>query len=163
MNSKFAIAVVLGIVAFGLGDSPVAYATSSVAACSLLTTAQVSAALGVTVDQGKNTQEPSIAPLNRLDCYWWQSGKSWIAAKRVQLELLDPADQITPVQHFNDPSLTPGMTKTPVSGVGDAAYYLAYANRIDLYVKKGSSVFYIVIGNFPDRQIDQVKTMEKTR
>jgi hypothetical protein len=86
-------------------------------------------------------------PLNKLDCYWWQQGKSWIGAKLVQLEILDPADQTTAVQHFNDSLLTPGMTKTSVSGVGDAAYYLAYANRIDLYVKKGSSVFYINIGN----------------
>ena len=50
----------------------------------------------------------------------------------------------------------------PIHDLPDCTYYLAYANRIDLYVKKGSSVFFIAIGNFTDRQTDQVKTMEKT-
>lgn len=106
MNSQFLIVAILGIFGFALAGAEVANATPPTDACSLLTTTQLSAALDATVDQGKNTPEPSITPLNQHDCYCWQSGKSWIGAKRVQLKILDPTDQTTPVQAFQRPALT---------------------------------------------------------
>jgi hypothetical protein len=125
--------VVWTISIFLPGDASATYAAQPTDACALLTTAQVSAALDATVGQGTYTPGTSIPAQNKLDCYWWQTGHSWIEAKRVQLEILDPADD--PLGTFNQQWLV--GTKTTVSGVGDAAYYLVYANRIDLYVKKG--------------------------
>jgi hypothetical protein len=34
--------------------------------------------------------------------------------------------------------------------------------RVTLHIKKGNSVFEIMVGGFSEQQIDQVKTMEKT-
>lgn len=154
MSWKSRVTTILGaVLVFALGSSRVAYAAPPRDACTLLTPAQVSAVLGVTVGPGKYTEDPSIPSRDRLDCYWWQSGKSWLEAKRVQLEIAEHFD-------FDHPLLI-GIAKTPASGIGDAAYYLSYANTTDLYVKKGSSVFHVVIGNFPGHQNDQAKTMEK--
>lgn len=160
MNWKPTIGVVLAAVfVFALGSSPAAFAEKPTDACSLLTTAQVSAALGVTVGPGKHTNDPSIPapppPLDKLDCYWWQQGKPWLGAKRVVLELVDPS------YNFDHPLLGPGGTKTPVSGVGDAAYYVVMKNLTDLWVKKGSSIFHITIGGFADNEAGRVKAIAK--
>ena len=140
LNSQFLIIAVRVIFGFALAGAEVAKATPPTDACSLLTAAQLSAAPGATVDQGKNTPEPSNTPLNQLDAIGGNRASRGSGPTRVQFEILDPTDRTTPVERFNDPLLTPGMTNTHVSGVGDAAYYLAYGNRVDLSVKKGSSV-----------------------
>ena len=52
-----------------------------------------------------------------------------------------------------------GITKTPVSGIGDDAYYIESGLNTSLYVKKGSSVFQITVFGF---SAEQIKSMEKT-
>ncbi len=54
---------------------------------------------------------------------------------------------------------------TPVSGLGDDAYYLAMASGpqyMEIRVKKGSVVFGIRVHRSRTFSVDQVKTKEKT-
>jgi hypothetical protein len=67
------------------------------------------------------------------------------------------------VQRFNNAKAPiQGITKTPITGVGDDAFFMVSQIRVTLHVKKGNSVFEIMVGGFPAEQIEQVKTMEKT-
>ena len=82
---------------------------------------------------------------------------------RVSLIIFGTIGSLTPVQRFNT-AKTPvnGITKTPVTGVGDEAFYMVSPLRVSPQVRKGNSVFEIMVGGFPAQQSEQVKTMEKT-
>jgi len=137
-------------------------------ACSLLTQTQVSSVLGVSVGVGQHpSDEMHVSPPNpaidRLACTWYEAGKNSFAAKRVSLNILGTMGSLTPVQRFNI-AKTPvhGITKTTVTGVGDDAVYMVSQLRVSLHVKKGNSVFEMMVDGFSAKQIEQVKTMEKT-
>jgi hypothetical protein len=68
--------------------------------------------------------------------------------------------KLTPAERFEN-AKTPveGITKTPVSGVGEDAYYIESGLNTSLYVRKGASVFQMIVFGFSK---EQVKTMEKT-
>jgi len=68
--------------------------------------------------------------------------------------------KLTPAERFEN-AKTPvqGITKTPVSGVGDDAYYIESGFNTSLYVRKGTSVFQMIVFGFSK---EQVKTTEKT-
>lgn len=77
------------------------------------------------------------------------------------LDIFSPIGKLTPVDRFTN-AKTPvkGITKTPVSGVGDDAYYITTPGLgTGLNVKKGNSAFQIRVNGFP---VDQTKAMEKT-
>ena len=137
-------------------------------ACSLLTQTRVSSVLGVSVGVGQHpSDEMHIAPPNpamdRLACTWFEGGKNSLVAKRVSLIVLGTLGSLTPVQRFNNAKTqAQGITKTPVTGVGDDAFYMDSQLRVTLHVKKGNSVLEIMVGGFSKEQIEQVKTMEKT-
>lgn len=105
-------------------------------ACSLLTTTQVSTALGATVSAGK--------PLTSRGCIWREaSGKT---SMKVTLTLL------TPNQYEMGKTPLTGTQKSAVSGVGDEAYYKYFDEPrydkimlVDLDVKKGSNMFGIEV------------------
>jgi hypothetical protein len=130
-------------------------------ACSLLSQSRVSAVLGVSIGSGEypGGSSPFTGQPNRLLCQWSQPGNSF-GGKRVRLDLFGPIGKLTPVERFNN-AKTPvqGIVKTPISGVGDDAYYIVSGLNTSLYVKKGGSVFDIVVFGFPE---DQIKAMEKT-
>lgn len=94
---------------------PVTFAAPPTNACMPLTTAQVSAVLGVSVEAGK-----PLSPANTKLCHW---GALYLAGKRtsnkgVMLSLQDPrafAYAKMPVGN--------GITKVAVSGIGDDAVY----------------------------------------
>jgi hypothetical protein len=135
-------------------------------ACSLLTQAQVSSVLGVSVGAGLHPSDEMHlppSPGDKLACTWYEAGKSGLNAKRVSLINFGTMGSLTPVQRFNN-SKTPvqGITKTPVSGVGDDAFYMVSQLRVSLQVKRGNSVFELMVGGFRAEQAEQVKTMEKT-
>jgi len=136
-------------------------------ACSLLTQTQVSSVLGVSVGVGQHPSDEMHVPPNpaidRLACTWYEPGKNSLVAKRVSLNIFGTVGGVTPVQRFNNAKTqVRGITKTPVIGVGDDAFYMESPLRVTLHVKKGNSVFEIMVGGFSEQQIDQVKTMEKT-
>jgi hypothetical protein len=138
------------VIAAALDTAAPARAAVAPDACSLLTTAQVSAALGVAVADGK--------PLTSNVCSWRESGAQ--TGKKVTLTILT-------AQGFSI-GKTPlaGTEKPPVSGVGDDAFYKYFAEPryekiklVDLDVKKGDKTFGVEVAGFP---IDDAKAKTKT-
>src|SRR3954470_16714938 len=120
-------------------------------ACTLLTDAQVTAALGVTVSPGAPIGLPT-------SCQW--AGKGKIAtltanntiAGKTALERFDTGKK----------SNLPGIKVEPVSGVGDDAYYVFYSGTtraLGLVVKKGKNAFEVRVYGF---DLEQAKTVART-
>jgi hypothetical protein len=117
-------------------------------ACSLLTQDQVSAALGVSVAAGQG-----IVP--KL-CQWSQPAKPGADVMKLDLTIIT-MDGFTGAKTERGP-----VTTTPVSGLGDEAYYFAMASgdRMTLRVKKGSVALSIrVYGG--GLSVDQIKAKER--
>jgi len=120
--------------------------------CALLTQQQVSAAVGVAVGAG-------VPALSSVACKW--SG----ADKIVSLTLTRTRGAESPVdQFYSGKSLgLPGMAVQPLSGVGDAAYYVYFAGKdrdgCHLMVKKNRSVFEVRVDGF---DLDHAKVVAKT-
>jgi len=153
MRSK-TITTVFGIL-FVMGTGRVV-AASATDACSLLTEARVSAVLGVSVGAGQH-----IAANNSLICGWSQAGSTTPSSKRVVVDILAAIGSAKPVDRFNT-SKTPveGITKTPVTGIGDDAFYITTPGiGTALMIMKGSSVIQIRVYGFP---VDEIKEKEKT-
>ena len=137
MNWKRSIALVIGaFCVLASGSFRAAYGAPP-NPCSLLTQAQVSAVLGVQVGEGR-----LVVPKM---CEWDASGAPSMNAKKVAITLQDAqafAYAKMPVGH--------GMTKTPVSGVGDDAVFGTVPKQATtLTVKKGSVVFVVHVTGFP--------------
>ncbi len=131
------------------GSAGTAYAAPS-DACSLVTAAQVSTALGVTVAAGKASVPD--------ECELSQPGVG-AGGKGVLVEILGPMGSRTPVDRFNTAKMpVPRIVKTPASGLGDDAVYVETAGAA-LYVKKGDFVFQIRVHGFP---LEEIKAKEKT-
>jgi hypothetical protein len=116
-------------------------------ACSLLTQAQVAAALGVTVGAGQGAgklcqwQGPAAKPgMRQMAVVSIQDAKAFDFAKK--------------------PSTSPTLVKTAAPGVGDDAVFNTIGvATTTLTVKKGDSYFEVHVYGF---STDQTKTMEKT-
>jgi hypothetical protein len=129
-----------------------AWSTSSNApqegdACMLLTPAQVSAALGATVEAGKRV----VSSSPRV-CGWAPPGGPHIDAKKVTLTLMT-------VKSF-ETSKTPveSIKKAPLSGVGDDAIYITTGGfGTALNVKKGNSAFQVRVGGFKPEQEKEIE------
>ncbi len=119
-------------------------------ACALLTEAQVTAALGVTVGAG--------APPGpgQHSCLWSDKDVTYT----VELSITDGGV-------FNDTEggSMSGITITKVSGIGDAAYYFDGGVVFSLYFAKSSNYFSIAVlaGMINDRLTqDEERAIEKT-
>jgi len=102
-------------------------------ACALLTAPQVSSALGATVGPGK-----PILPNHTTTCTWLEQGVPEGTERNVSVSLMS-------VKSY-DVGKTPmtGITKTPVSGLGDDAYFVeAHGLAAGLSVKKGDAYFQV--------------------
>jgi hypothetical protein len=117
-------------------------------ACALLTTAEVSAALGTTVEAGKRVIQSSPRV-----CGWAPPGGPQIDGKKLTLTLMT-------LQSFETGKKpAEGIEKTPLTGVGDDAIYIVTKGfGAALNVKKGSSAFQLRVGGFKP---DQEKAIEK--
>ena len=119
-------------------------------ACTLLTVNQINTTLDAKLASGEH-----IVPSDTLLCGWSEPGGPTITNKRVTLSITNP-------QKF-EIGKTPikGIDKTPVSGIGDDAFYTTASGLgTTLSVKKGTFCFNLSVkGNFP---LDKVKAMEKT-
>jgi hypothetical protein len=102
--------------------------------CAQVTGAQVSTALGETVDAGK--QGPTVT------C-------TWVANKPthqiVTLMYSPPGDW-----NSRKTRQTPGITKAAVSGIGDDAIAETLGNLVTLFVKKGTVIFMVRVYGVPD-------------
>jgi hypothetical protein len=108
-------------------------------ACSLLTTDQVSAALGSTVKQGK-----ALTP--KL-CMWDAAAPAKSGGTpRIALTISSAQAFVYAKMPVPDSKIT----KTPVSGLGDEAVYGTTAGQMaSVNVKKGSSYFSVGVNSVP--------------
>jgi len=88
-------------------------------------------------------------------CGWSEPSGATITNKRVTLTLSTTKSHDAGKQPYQ------GITKTPVSGIGDDAYYVTASGLgTALNVKKSAEAFSVSVkGKFT---IDEVKAMEKT-
>ena len=119
-------------------------AATQVDPCSLLTLAQVGAALGTQVGEGKH--------VGSTVCLWAEPG----GRKRLDVTLLTErgfAAAKTPIGGI--------ITKTPVSGVGDDAVFATTGKlSAGLSVKKGGTMFSIQIMGVPLDQAQAVNDVQ---
>src|SRR5215469_9839450 len=112
--------------------------------CKLLTSAQVSAALGATFGAGE--------PIGTTGC-------SWTSAKPHQIVTVS----LWPPKEWDrmKASPLPGTTNTPASGLGDDAFYTTVAQYTVLYVKKGQTVYLFKVYGVKDqaKQMSAEKTL----
>jgi hypothetical protein len=100
-------------------------------ACAILTAAQVSTAVGVTVGDGTY-----VTPTFKKTCTWTVSGSAG-GIRFVTLNL-QSADQFAGGKRgMNQVALT------AAAGIGDDAYYLGAGSTEGLFVKKGQRAFKI--------------------
>jgi hypothetical protein len=161
MQSKtiFAAILVAGFV-LGTGSSPTAHGAPPPAppsdACTLLTQAQVSAVLGVSVGVGEH-----VVPTSSSICGWAQSGGGNHMDKRVVVSIYVPIGSLTPADRFNNAKKPiQGIVKTPVSGVGDDAVSVTTPGfGTGLIFRKGNSAFDVRVYGF---SANETKAKEKT-
>jgi hypothetical protein len=149
MQSPLSAGAILTIVAtFAVATPSIARTRDN--ACSLLTDAQVGAALGVSVQPGR--------PLASTSCQWRDASKN--SAKKVTLTLL------TSNMYAMGKTPLAGVEKPALSGVGDEAFY-KYIDApryerikvVDLDVKKGDKMFGVGVSGLP---VDDAKARAKT-
>jgi hypothetical protein len=156
MDSKHSIAWAIGVLCLlAACDSRAAYGAPPSDPCSLLTPAQVSAVLDAQVGAGKR-----VAPTL---CDWRALGQPMgMKAKSVMITLLDARGFAATKMQLN----VKGITKVPVSGVGDEAVYGTTAGLgSTLSVKKGDIYFVVRVNGFPfdkAKGADEVEAKEKT-
>lgn len=113
-------------------------------ACTVLTTAQVSSAMGTSVGDGTY-----IMPTFKKTCTWSISTGGSVT---LQLQSLD---------FFNaGKGSLAAAERTPTSGVGDEAYYLGVGSTTGLVVRKGSGAFKVSVYS-SNLSLDQRKAIEK--
>jgi hypothetical protein len=112
--------------------------------CTLLTPAQVAAAVGGSFGAGQ--------PIGTTGCSWSAEKPHVI----VTLSLWPPGewDRIKA-------GAMPGTTNTPASGLGDDAFYATIAQYTVLYVKKGSTVYLFKVYGVkdPTKQMSAERTL----
>ena len=115
-------------------------------ACSLLTPAQIKSATSADVGVGTS----GSAKL----CQWNASTPATSSVKFITLLLYSDTKAFEPGKHMPAPAVV-----TPVSGVGDDAFFLAVGDQVGLIVKKGSGAFKIAV--YAKLSVDQKESMEK--
>jgi hypothetical protein len=116
------------------------------APCSLVTQAQVSGVLGVSVGAGQ--------AIGTKGCSWTSTGQT--KERKVATATVALASE----QEFAGAKIPRGknVTNTAVSGVGDDAVYTIVGKLASLSVKKGNVAFVVRIYGFP---LDQIEAKEK--
>jgi hypothetical protein len=146
----FAIGVFAILLSVG-ATAPVAAADTD--ACTLVTQAQLSAALSVPMDAGKHT-----TPTYVKTCTWVPTGGATKSLKFVTLNL-ESANGFEGGKSLA--MATKEVVMTPASGIGDDAYFAVFGGKIvNLMVKKGSVSFKLAIYGASD--IDKAMSMEKS-
>jgi hypothetical protein len=141
MRMKASVAAVFGI-AFLLRGNPTLAAGGD--ACLVLTRQQITDVLGVSVDPGEH-----VGPGAAL-CSWGEPGDPRHVGKHVLLTLYRSVGKISPVERFENGKMPiGGIQKTPVSGIGDDAYYIDTPGfGLGLNVRKRNSAFQIKVFGF---------------
>ena len=154
-SCRYAISVVVLMV--GAAAAPTAGASSATDACSLLTQAQLSAALAVPMDAGKY-----VTPGFLKTCTWAPSngptpGVKFFTLYLQSVEGFEGGKSLGQMGQGNGAAVV-----TPLSGVGDDAYYLSFGSNItSLMVKKGAGAFKLTLygATAPDKAMAMEKTL----
>lgn len=125
---------------------PVAAATED--ACSLLTSAQISDAVGVPMSTGKY-----VTPEYKKTCTWTPSGDAkGIRAVTLYLETAQDYDagkkmmeQTIAMMKATKPEDAAKVQNSTVSGIGDDAFSLTLGTTTGLMVKKGAAAFKVEV------------------
>ena len=123
--------VIAGLVGlFGIGAANAGVPSD---ACALLTAPQVSSALGADVGTGQ-----PVIPSNTTLCSWSEQGVPAGTERNVTVSLMS-------VKSFeNGKTPMTGITKTPLSGIDDDAYFIETRTTVSgLSVRKGDTSFQI--------------------
>lgn len=116
-------------------------------ACSMFTSPQVSAVLGVPVSDG---QHPIASSL--LLCGWAPAGEPPLGGKKLSVSLMTErafAVGKAPIQ---------GVVKSPLLGVGDDAYYVTAGGLgTALSVKRGSACVQIRVDGFSSAKVKELE------
>jgi len=151
MSSRINILLVFAaIFIFTSAAAPSANAAPPDDACALLTASQVSAGVSVPVKDGV-----PITPTDHKVCTWSATKPVPKSTKFVTL-LLQAADSFQAGKSMK----APGLVVTPVTGVGDDAFYLAVGDQVGLIVKKGNVAFKVAV--YADIPLAEKEAMEKT-
>jgi hypothetical protein len=129
---------------------PAAVAAPTGDACSLLTPAQVGAALGVAVGAGSY-----VTPSYKKTCTWTSttSGGGYVTLLLQSVGGFDGGKRLAQVGAKN-------TSLTSISGVGDDAYYLAVGDQVGLLVKKGNAAFKVAV--YAHIALESKEAKEKT-
>ncbi len=148
MPSKISLGAVIAAIFIAGAVAAPANAAPPDDACSLLTQAQVSAAVSVSVGAG------AYQGTYKKTCTWNAVSPAVKSAKYVTL-MLEGLDA------YQAGKLSPAKTivVTPISGIGDDAYYLAVGPNVGLIVKKGNVAFKVAV--YGDIPIENKQAMEK--
>lgn len=165
MRSKTGLGAALAVMFIALATTLASAAAAPPNdACSLVTQAQVSAALGVSMDAGSH-----VTPTFLRTCTWDPLGSSGSGVRALTLyiqsadqyeagkQMLEQMGAMAKVEKHEN-SKPPVIT--PLSGIGDDAFYLDMANTMSLIAKKGNVSFKFVI--YGDLPVEKKKAAEKT-
>ena len=141
MRNQAGMAGICGVVFSLLGSLAGAAGREASDACSFLSRGSISARLGVAVDAGRH-----IGPGSAL-CGWGEPNDPDPNGKHVLLTIYRAVGKISPVERFeNGKTPIQGIDKTPVSGIGDDAYFIDTPGfGVGLNVKKGTFVFQVKV------------------
>jgi hypothetical protein len=152
MRSQAGMALICGM-AFAL---PVSLASAAGRdACSFLSQSRISSLLGIPIDAGRN-----IGPSTAL-CGWGEPNDPSHSGKHVLLTIFRAVGKISAVERFeNGKTPIQGIEKTPVSSIGDEAYYIDTPGfGLGLNVRKGNFAFQVKVFGF---SAEMTKTMENS-
>ncbi len=145
MRSSTGLGILLSASLMLASISPASAAPSD--ACTLVTTQQVTAAIGVVMGAGTH-----VTPTFVKTCTWVSSGDN--PHEIATLSFQDPqafgAGRIPIVK---------SITVVPASGIGDGAYYVVVGNLVTLMVKKGGVVLKAAL--YAEIPLDKRKTIER--
>lgn len=158
MHSKNILGpIIAAIFILAAATAPSAPAAPPTDACPLLTPAEISAVVGVSVGAGTH-----ITPTYVKSCTWAPTGGATKDFTTLVLALESAASYQSAkamLQAVANSQGKGGITMTPASGIGDDAIYSSVASYTKLIVKKGDIVFQLVVyGSFP---IEKKRDMEK--
>jgi len=141
--------VLMGVIALTVAALSPAKADTD--ACTLLTAAQVSAAVGFSVKDGTH-----VTPTFVKTCTWTGSNSS--GAQFVTLNL--QAGTFFDGAKKQAAMATAAGLGMKSAGVGEDSYYVITGTQVALWVKKGGSAFKVAV--YKQISVDQKETMELT-
>jgi hypothetical protein len=131
MTSRFTATAITALAVAAL--SPPAFAAPN-DACSLLTPAEVGAALGTAAEAGQ-----PVTPTDHKVCTWKAAdGKSWAT---LMLQPASAYDGGMRLAAYSGGKLAPEQ----VAGLGEGAYFLPVGDQVGLMVKKGAVSFKVAV------------------